>query len=83
MKVFGYKHIFGYPMGSPVSAILANLVMGHVEEEALSSAPHPPKWWFRYVDDSHVCLQKNNVDEFHAHLNSINSHIQFQIEIHY
>ncbi|KAL9973015.1 hypothetical protein ACROYT_G019419 [Oculina patagonica] len=41
-------------MGSPVSAILANLVMEHVEEKALSSTPNPPKWWFRYVDDSHV-----------------------------
>lgn len=54
-----YKQIFGCPMGSAVSAILANLVMEYVEEKALSSAPHPPKWWFRYVDDSHVCLKRN------------------------
>ncbi|KAL9951491.1 hypothetical protein ACROYT_G044160 [Oculina patagonica] len=68
-------------MGSPVSAILANLVMEYVEEKALSSAPHPPKWWFRYVDDSHVCLKKEFVDEFHSHLNSINQHIKFTIEV--
>ncbi|KAL9952730.1 hypothetical protein ACROYT_G040023 [Oculina patagonica] len=76
-----YKQIFGCPMGSPVSAILANLVMEYVEEKALSSAPHPPKWWFRYVDDSHVCLKKEFVDEFHSHLNSINQHIKFTIEV--
>ncbi|KAL9967075.1 hypothetical protein ACROYT_G025238 [Oculina patagonica] len=49
-----FQQIFGCPMGSPVSAILANLVMEHVEEKALSSTPNPPKWWFRYVDDSHI-----------------------------
>ena len=76
-----YKQIFGCPMGSPVSAILANLVMEHVEEKALLSAPNPPKWWFRYVDDSHVCVKREHVDEFHSHLNSINTNIKFTIEI--
>jgi len=76
-----YQQIFGCPMGSPVSAILANFVMEHVEEKALSSTPNPPKWWFRYVDDSHVCIKREQVDEFHSHLNSINPHITFTIEI--
>ncbi len=49
-----FQQIFGCPMGSPVSAILANLVMEHVEGKALSSTPNLPKWWFRYEDDSHV-----------------------------
>ena len=75
-----YKQIFGCPMGSPVSAILANLTMEHIEEEALTSASNPPKWWFRYVDDSHVCLLKDKVEDFHTHLNSINPHIQFTVE---
>lgn len=75
-----FQQIFGCPMGSPVSAILANLVMEHVEEKALSSTPNPPKWWFRYVDDSHVCVKREHVDEFHSHLNSINPHIKFTIE---
>ena len=72
--------IFGCPMGSPVSAILANLVMEHVEERALSTAPHPPKWWYRYVDDSHVCLAREHLTEFHFHLNLINQHIKFTVE---
>ena len=75
-----YKQIFGCPMGSPVSAILANLVMEHVEERALITAPHPPKWWYRYVDDSHVCITREHLTEFHSHLNSINEHIKFTVE---
>ena len=68
-------------MGSPVSAILANLVMEDVEEKALLSAPNPSKWSFRYVDDSHVCAKREHVDEFHSHLNSVNANIKFTIEI--
>ena len=77
------KNIFRCPMGSPVSAIFANIVMEHVEEKALSSAPNLPKWWFRDTSDSHVCVQREYVDEFHSHLNSINPHhhIKFTIEI--
>ena len=76
-----FNQIFGCPMGSPVSAILANLVMEYVKEKALLSAPNPPKWWFRYVDDSHVCVKTEHVDEFHSHLNSINTNIKFTIKI--
>ena len=68
-------------MGSPVSAILANLVMEYVEEKALLSALNPPKWWFRYIDDSHVCVKREHVDEFHSHLHSINANIKFTMEI--
>ena len=68
-------------MGSPISPVIADLVMEEIEETAIATAPHPPKWWFRYVDDSHTCLRKHQVDEFHQHLNSINSHIQFTLEL--
>ena len=53
-----YQQTFGCAMGSPVSATVANLVMEFVEEKAISSAAHPPRWWYRYADDSHACLQK-------------------------
>ena len=48
-------------MGSPKSAILANLVMEHIEERALATASHPPKWWYWYVDDSHACIHHHRV----------------------
>ena len=76
-----YKQIFGCAMGSPISPVLAELVMDEIEETAISQLPHPPKWWFRYVDDSHSCLKKDQVDEFHKHLNSINPNIQFTLEL--
>ena len=68
-------------MGSPISPVLADLVMEVIEETAITTALHPPKWWFRYVDDSHACLKKDQVDAFHRHLNSINANIQFTLEL--
>ena len=72
-----YQQVFGCPMGSPISAILANLVMEHIKERALTTAPHPPKWWYCYVDGSHACIRKHFIEEFHAHLNSIDPRVQF------
>ena len=46
-----YQQIFGTAMGSPVSAIMANLVMENLEERALSTSLVQPRFWKRYVDD--------------------------------
>lgn len=42
-----------------VNAILAKLVMEYIGENAISTAPHPPRGWIRYVDDSHVVLHRS------------------------
>ena len=76
-----YHQIFGCPMGSPVSAVVAELVMQRIEKVALDSSPAPVRWWKRYVDDSNACLKQLDVPLFHQHLNSVNSHIQFTIEM--
>lgn len=68
-------------MGSPVSAVIAELSMEQVEQEALAWSPVKPRWWRRYVDDSNACLKKDDVDPFHNHLKSINHHIQFTLEM--
>ena len=41
-----YQQIFGTAMGSPVSAVIANMVMEDVEQTALATSPAK-----RYVDD--------------------------------
>ena len=76
-----YKQIFECAVGPPISPVLADLVMEVIEEAAITTALHPPKWWFRYVDDSHSCLKKDQVDAFHQHLNSINANIRFTLEL--
>ena len=75
-----YKQIHGCAMGSPVSAIVANLCMEVIEEQAIQSAITPPKTWKRFVDDSFAIINKNAVTSFHNTLNSIDPHIKFTIE---
>ena len=67
-------------MGSPVSVVVANLVMKDIEWKALSTFHTPPRFWRRYVDDTRAALPMNLVDSFHDHLNSIDPDIQFAVE---
>ena len=46
-----YQQVFGTAMGSPVSAVIANMVIEDVELRALAISPVKPFSWKRYVDD--------------------------------
>ena len=46
-----YQQVFGTAMGSPVSAVIANMVMEDVEQRALATSPVKPFFWKWYVDD--------------------------------
>ena len=72
-----YHQIFGCPMGSPVSAVIAELVMQRIETTALQTSPVWVRWWKRYVDDSNACVKQSDISIFHNHLNSINPHILY------
>ena len=67
-------------MGSPVSVVVADLVMEDVESRALTSFPSPPRYWKRYVDDTCCASRTNSVENFHHHLNSIEHSIPFTLE---
>ena len=56
-------------MGSPVSAVIANLYMEEFEERAIATTTYKPKIWKRYVDG------------FLQHLNSQQPTIRFTMEI--
>ena len=67
-------------MGSPVSPIVANLFMHHLEVNAFEQLLSPPRVWRRYVDDTFVILKKQSVESFHETLNSLCPTIGFTLE---
>ena len=68
-------------MGSPCSAVVANIYMEYFEDFALGpELPIPVKDWKRYVDDVFSIIPKGNRDTMLQYLNSINPHIKFTIE---
>ena len=75
-----FKQIFGTPMGSCIFPIIASLYTEHVEHTAITTFLTPPSLWLRYVDDTFCILNKDHITDFHSHLNSTCSHIQFTIE---
>ena len=75
-----YEQVEGAAMGSPVSPIVANLYMEYLEQKALSTAPNPPKFWGRYVDDTFVIHKEANKQSFLQHINSVDPAIRFTVE---
>ncbi len=75
-----YTQTEGAAMGSPVSPLVANLFMEDFEERALSSYPHPPRFWGRYVDDTFVIIEKEHIIPFTNHINSLHPAIHFTTE---
>ena len=68
-----YRQIFGAAMGSPVSAIVANLFMEWLEKETIAIAPMDikTKLWRRYVDDVLEIIKEGTSERLTQHLNMI------------
>ena len=49
-------------------------------EDLIATAPQPPVWWFRYVDDTLCKLKNCYSQEFTDHLNSLDPDIKFTAE---
>ena len=67
-------------MGSPVSAVIANLVMEDIEQRALASSSVTPLFWKRYVNNVISMVSKNEVENLLNNLNSVEPSIQFTVE---
>ena len=67
-------------MGSPISPIVAKIYMESFEIRAISTSPHTPLMWKRFVDDTFVLMKKIHKEEFLTHLNSVDKNIQFTNE---
>jgi len=76
-----YRQLFGTPMGSPLSPIIANIVMQDLEIRVLNTIGFTPPFYFRYVDDIITACPFNLVDHVLNIFNSFNPRLQFTIEV--
>ena len=49
-----HEQVQGAGMGSPIRPLIANIFMEEFEVKTLSSIPHLPSLWLRFVDDTFV-----------------------------
>nr|VZI41221.1 unnamed protein product [Spirometra erinaceieuropaei] len=73
-----YEQVKGTPMGSPISGFIAEAVLQRLE--SLVFQHHRPKFWARYVDDTFVVIEQDQVLTFKERLNSVFPDIQFRME---
>jgi hypothetical protein len=77
----------GLPMGSPLSGLIADIFLDHIEHTHILSEDnrfkHNLVYYYRYVDDI-ICLYKGNerqIDIFKNYLNNLHQKLQFSSEI--
>ena len=60
-------------MGNSASVVVAEIVMQNIEEQALATYKRTIPLWLRYVDDRFTAVHKDEIDDFHEHLNRQNA----------
>ena len=55
--------------------------MEYVEQKAISSFSSSSKFWKRFVDDTFVIMQTNEVNRLFDHLNNVDPNINFTIKL--
>nr|VZI35813.1 unnamed protein product [Spirometra erinaceieuropaei] len=73
-----YEQVKGTPMGSPISGFIAEAVLQRLE--SLVFQHHKPKFWTRYVDNTFVVNDRDQLLTFKECLNAVFPDIQFAME---
>ena len=56
-------------IGSPVSVVVAEIVMQNIKEQDLATYTRTIPLWIRYVDDTFTAVHKDEIDDYDEHLN--------------
>nr|VZI21338.1 unnamed protein product [Spirometra erinaceieuropaei] len=73
-----YEQVKGTPMGSTILGFIAEAVLQRLE--SLVFQHHKPKFWARYVDDTFVVIDRDQLLTFKERLNAVFPDIQFTME---
>lgn len=75
-----YMQIFGCPMGSALSPIVADIIMNDLLRTVLETLPFNPSFVYQYVDDLILTIPKDSLDITVEIFNNYNKHIKFTAE---
>ena len=76
-----YKQSFGTPMGSPLSPVIADLVMRRLQTVSLMSLDLDVVLYFRYVDDICTVVVSSKIDLLLEQFNLFHPRLQFISEV--
>jgi len=76
-----YRQKFGTPMGSPLSPIIADLVLRDIESRAINALNVTLPIYFRYVDDILLAAPSDSVNDIVNTFNSFHPRLQFTLEV--
>ena len=76
-----YQQTFGTPMGSPLSPIIADIVLQDLEEMMLTFLPCQVSFYYRYVDDIACAIPVNMLEYILNSFNSYHPRLQFTMEV--
>ena len=76
-----YQMTDGLAMGSPVSPVVANILMEDLERNAIATMTDRPRLWLRFVDDTLASVKRYALQVTLDHLNQQNPAIQFTMEV--
>jgi len=75
-----YKQTFGTPMGSPLSPVIADIVLQDLENGMIETLPFRLPFFFRYVDDIVTAVPVSMQDTILANFNSVHPRLMFTME---
>jgi len=75
-----YKQTYGTPMGSPLSPVIADVVMQDLETARLNRINFQLTFYFRYVDDIVMATPSDKVDLIFETFNDYHNKLKFIIE---
>jgi len=76
-----YEQTYGSPMGSPLSPILADIIMEDLEINCLADLNFEIRSYFRYVDDIFLITPKNKIDSILRIFNGYHPRLRFTQEL--
>jgi len=76
-----YKQSHRAPMGSPLSPIVADLIMEQLELHTINNLPFVPIFYYRYVDDIALVAPNSQLNTLLSKFNSYHPRLKFTLEI--